>query len=163
MGILDNEVLSAIIWPPPPAPASVQFLRARQLSVFADGRYRWIGQPLNEVLQLAPDAHCSGSVDRADPLKDDNKAWHVAGQAWNDDDGATPSQLVIVDEAGRVAGLASATPTARDLRILLGNRAENPSRWEGLTRGAPNTTQTIYGIRRDGTSVCKVMSVQLPD
>jgi hypothetical protein len=166
MGISDKEVLSAITlfkppWFPPPAPASVEFLRARQLSVFADGRYRWIGQPLSEVLRLAPDAHCSGSVDRADPLKDNNEAWHMAGQAWNDD-GATPSQLVIVDEAGMVAGLASANPTPRDLRILLGRRAENPSRWEGLTRGARNTTQTIYGIRRDGTSVCKVTSVQLP-
>lgn len=161
MGISDNQFLSAIIWFPPPPPGSVEFLRERHLSVFADGRYRWIGQPLESVLQIDRDAHCGGSVDRVDPVKGDKSAWHIAGQAWAED-GSPLSQLVAVDDAGKIAGLASSAPTAWDLQLLLGSLAENPRSWEGLTRGAPNAPQTIYGIRRDGTSVCKVATTKLP-
>jgi hypothetical protein len=163
MGIADNDIFSAIIWFPPPAPRSIQFLRARQLSVFADGRRRWIGQPLDKVFRLDSGARCSGNADRPDPLKSGDKAWHIAGQAWDEADGA-PAQLIVVDDAtGMISGIASAVPTAWDIRLLLGKNGGNPRAWEGLTRGAPNSRQTVYGIRRDGITVCAVTRVSLPD
>ncbi len=162
LGILDNDILSSVIWFPPPPAASVDFLRSRQLSVFADGRYKWIGQPLPNVVTLANSVRCDGSVESVSAIKGDKQAWRLAGRAWIDGS-ITLSQLVIVDEANKIIGLASAVITSSDLRPLLGDRQDRQHSWEGLTRGAPAATLTLYGIAPGGTTACKVATIQLPD
>ena len=140
MGIVDNDILSSIIWFPPPPASSLEFLRNRRLSVFGDGRYKWIGQPLDNVLTLANDVRCDGGAESVVALKGDKEAWRLAGRAWVDGGGAL-SHLVVVDNANKIVGLASPVIAASDLWPLLGGRRDAPRRWEGFTRGASDATQ----------------------
>ena len=160
MGILDHDTLSAIIWfPPPPAP-SIEFLRSGQLSVFADGRYKWIGQPADHVFALANDVRCDGRVDAVTALNGEKEAWRLAGRA-SVDGGRASSNLVVVDKANRVVGFASSVIDARDLWPLLGGRGDGQRRWEGFTRGATGDTQTIYMILPSGKMACKITTVAM--
>lgn len=151
--IMDDNALSAIALGQPPS-ASVDFLRTRQLSVFADGRYRWIGQQLDQVVRPSV-AICPGSVDRIDHISDVKNGWYLTGE--RESDVAAPSYLVVADETGKVAGFASAIPTAWD---WLRDRPDGTSRWEGFTSGEPGATRSIYAVRPDGT--CRMATIQLP-
>jgi hypothetical protein len=86
----------------------INYLRQRQLSVFADSAYSWVGKPLLSISQLAPPNRCSGELQSAAILKDDRDPGNLrlSGWAWDLHRRQPPSFIVTVIE-GKVAGVGA--------------------------------------------------------
>lgn len=166
MQVTDKLVLKEIMWPDEAMTPLINFVRDRRLSVFADGRFELVGKPLSDVYRTATGAKCDGRVlvlsavgDQIGDWRRQIAAWRATGQAWDPDEQRVPGPFVFVDDfSKRIVGLARAIPPwpfyvrARNVPTTRG--------WHGYFRSPAKSTVSLYGLRRDGSSVCHVTTLR---
>lgn len=126
-------------------------LRADGKSLYADPRSGWIGQPLAEVFPLEPDTRCRGEIDLATGYP--RPEWRVEGWAWDVEQARGPESIVLVDQRGRIRGLA-------DLRHPSTWRAADRADWRGWVQFSRKRNRyTAYGVLDGGRTACPVAAI----
>ena len=82
----------------------VAFARQRRLTNFSEQRYAWLNEKLADRFPTGGAAKCEGKVESVDRLSP--TAWRFTGWAWDREAGKPPADLLLVDEAGTIRGLA---------------------------------------------------------
>jgi len=100
---IPDPQLQTLLWPSKPQLDEwVAFLREKRLAMFAEPRATWPGKRATDLFQPAA-AHCIGGIETTKQL---NGSWRVEGWAWNTDRGAPPTDIILLDTSGMIAGLA---------------------------------------------------------
>ncbi len=125
-------------------------LKQRRLSIYADSRFAWVGQPVSTLSTVSSATPAQGGVTTILPFA---CATQLAG--WSED---TARDLLLVNERGIVAGLARRLPAG--LPLYLPNnwaRLSPRENWTGFVNPTvPSLTVQPYAISPDSRSVRQV-------
>jgi hypothetical protein len=148
--VYDSNALQGVYPPDGAIPFErARSLRAGHLSIFADAWSAWWGTPLAEHVRLTEAARCRGGLDKVSPVAATvHPGWRASGWAWDNDRGAPPSHIVLIDGMGRIVGYALggfATPQA--------DRPEG-SGWHGHFAAKQDSSTTAYALVDDDRTAC---------
>ena len=153
VGVVDLSAFG-VVYPWPDAVAAARpFLIKNRLSIFSDSRYTWLGRRISEVASPSPPDSCFGLFDSAFSVGVQGGA-KVEGWAWSRREKKPPRQILLVDDAGIIVGLASSGierpdvakgPEITDLR----------TGWQGYAKAGRNVS--AYAVIEAGREVCKLI------
>ena len=156
-GIEDPDVIRVIF---PSAPFVLKWMpgiRQKRLSIFAEGRQDWVGQPLSRMFVPAPPQLCSGSLDRLTAITD---GYLAAGWALDLRTLRPPADIVLVNPAGLIVGLGQTRPGGYPIiGADPGRRPPSDRDWIGFARArwTPGLIQA-YAIVHGGDMACPIGS-----
>jgi hypothetical protein len=111
MPVSDQEFMSRIFGPEELRTRLAAYMRDERLSVFAEPRANWLGQPVGAIAPARPNGSCQAAIRMAAPLGGNPPVFRIAGKLMLD--GRSPARLLDVlmtDDSGTVIGLARTLP-----------------------------------------------------
>ena len=159
VGVRDAKAEDATTTFPDALADDLALLRQQGKSIYAEPRAHWMGQPLSAIAK-ADDA-CLGYVDNAVRQKGDARGLGLSGWAWDTSHDRRVMQLLIVNDKGRVVGLASGGDYRGDVLTAVRAVDHVGSGWRGFALGKPSDVLVIYGLTGGG-SACTVGQITAP-
>ncbi len=149
VGISDTDVIAALFPRPNEVEAARQYLLQNRLSIFADGRYAWIGRKLADLDQVSGPAAYMGAIETVNHASVKDGAL-VTGWAWSEREPRAPEQIVFVDDHGVIVGLASGGIEREDANAAVTDKAG----WQGFAREASDIS--AYALIDTHRLACKL-------
>ena len=132
----------------------VEFARAHRLANFSEERFAWLSRSLTDQFQVTGDSRCEGKLESAEQLSE--TTWRVNGWAWNRDSGKPPADLVLVDDDGRICGLARSGLPHHDTGGHSGEVVIYRAGWLGYMRCSDPAKIKTYAVLGEGRTVCPI-------
>jgi hypothetical protein len=146
-GVHDPAILAEAYPDPQVVLRAAEFLKQNRLSIFADGLYSQLGQPLDSVYRLRPAGECSGYVSSLQVLPaDDGRGLRITGYAW-DRQLNRPARTIVAAVDGRINGFGSTL--AISMSFPTAGRQVYPARfsWIAFVRDAHSTGSVeLYAV-----------------
>ena len=153
VGVVDLTAYSVASPWPDAVEAARPFLIQHRLSVFADDRYTWLGRRVSEVASPSPSGSCLGSFDIASGAGVQGGA-KVQGWAWSRPEMKSPTQVLLVDDAGIIVGLATGGIQRPDVLAVVPEVTDAGIGWEGYAKGA--RAVSAYALIESGRATCRL-------
>lgn len=135
---------------------AMPFMRRRHLSIFTSDESEWVGQALTKVAPPSAASRCAGFFDDIRrPPQDLGDVVQVAGWAWDRADRRPARRVVLVNDSGIVAGMATVAIPRPDVTEALPFVHTLISGWRGYAHAADGAALRPYVILTDG-SACPV-------
>jgi hypothetical protein len=112
-----------------------------------------LGSHINDVASPSPPGSCLGNVDGASSDGDEGGA-RVHGWAWSRRDKNAPNQILLVDDAGVIVGLASSGIERPDVVAAIPEIKDNRTGWQGYAKEARKVS--AYALIAGGREACQL-------
>lgn len=159
VGVRDAEAQNATTPTAEHLPDDLALLRAQGKSIYAEPRAHWMGRPLGAIAKA--DGACLGYIDNAVRQNGGGRGLRLSGWAWDRDHDRRVMQLLIVNDAGRIVGLASGGAYRGDVPTAVRAVDHVGNGWRGYALGNPGEVLTVYGLTGAG-SACALGKVTAP-
>lgn len=132
------------------------FMRREHLSIFTSNEAEWVGQALTKVARPSEASRCAGAFDVIRrPPQNLGDVVQVAGWAWDRADRRPAKRVLLINDDGIVAGIATVGIPRPDVTEALSFVHTLTTGWRGYAHAADGVALRPYVILADG-SACPV-------
>jgi hypothetical protein len=155
--VYDNALWGRIYYNPKAMIPTVRYLQTQHLSVFAQERMRWLGDPLSAHYQTLGPERCTGYVDNIEILDDSElPGLRVQGWAWDLQLKKIARSIVFTSQHGRIIGFGYTGSDRPDVPAARSDVGSGETGWKGYISGLTEMTVQAFMITGKGRSACLV-------